>query len=68
MFEGLFSRFAVHLASEDVIDLYFVMSDLVDMDLTDEEIVELQCCEAQGEIVISEGKCNPNIPMGKQVC
>lgn len=34
------------LASEDVIDLYFILSDLVDINLTEAEITENACNDA----------------------
>jgi len=55
------------LASEDVIDLYFILSDLVDIDLTDAEIAESACFDALANATARDGKFDRNIPLGKQV-
>lgn len=53
------------LASEDVIDLYFILSDLFDINQTPAELAEL----AHYDSVTSgtEFDINPNVPIGKQV-
>lgn len=55
------------LASEDVIDLYFILSDLKDINLTDAEINETAHYDAECEDVERHGKRNKRVPLGKQV-
>ena len=55
------------LASEDVIDLYFVMSDLVDLDLTEAEQVESACFDSLASATAAEHDGNTNVPIGKLV-
>ena len=56
------------LASEDVIDLYFILSDLVDINLTEAEITENACLDALATYTTSnEGQGDRNIPIGKLV-
>jgi hypothetical protein len=59
----LFNTFA----SDDVIDLNFVMSDLVDVFLTDSEIYESACFDSLANTVIYEHKGDKKIPLGKLV-
>lgn len=58
------------LASEDVIDLYFILSDLVDINLSEEEITDNACNDSLASRTQREGMSNhreSNIPTGKQV-
>lgn len=55
------------LASEDVVDLYFILSDLVDIDLSEAEIVENACSDALAIATTSDGYKEHNIPIGKRV-
>lgn len=55
------------LASEDVIDLYFILSDLVDINLSEAEITENACFDALANTTSREGSGNHNIPIGKRV-
>ena len=55
------------LASEDVIDLYFILSDLVDIELTEAEIAENACFDALANATAREGNHDRYIPLGKQV-
>jgi len=55
------------LASEDVIDLYFILSDLVDINLTEAEITENACFDSLASTTAREGKGDLNIPIGKRV-
>ncbi len=55
------------LASEDVIDLYFILSDLVDINLTEAEICESACFDALASTIARDGKGDCNIPIGKRV-
>jgi hypothetical protein len=54
-------------ASEDVIDLYFVLSDLVDINLTEDEICESACFDSLASATVCEYKGDSKIPLGKQV-
>ena len=55
------------LAGEDIIDLYFVMSDLIDIDLTEAEIYESASYDSLASSAVNEYQGNGNIPMGKVV-
>ena len=55
------------LASEDVIDLYFVLTDLVDIDLTEDEIYETAHYDAFASAAVQEGSKERKIPLGKLV-
>ena len=55
------------LASEDVIDLYFILSDLVDVNLSEAEITENACLDSLASTTAREGERESNIPMGKRV-
>lgn len=56
------------LASEDVIDLYFILSDLVDINLSEAEIYETAHYDAFASATVreSEGK-KRRVPLGKLV-
>jgi hypothetical protein len=55
------------LAGEDVIDLYFIMSDLVDINLTEAEIYESAHYDSLACSSARENSGNYNTPIGKQV-
>ena len=55
------------LASEDVIDLYFILTDLVDIELSDAEICESAYFDAMATETVREQKMNRRIPLGKLV-
>lgn len=55
------------LASEDVIDLYFILSDLVDINLTEAELTESACFDSMASSAAQEHKGESKIPIGKQV-
>ena len=54
-------------APEDVIDLFFVMSDLVDINLTEAEICESACFDSLANAAVREYNGEKIIPIGKQV-
>jgi hypothetical protein len=55
------------LASEDVIDLYFILSDLVDIDLTAEELCETAYFDALATATVNEYNGDRAVPLGKLV-
>lgn len=55
------------LASEDVIDLYFILSDLVDVPISDDEAYETAYFDAKARHTAHNHKGDDNIPMGKRV-
>ncbi len=55
------------LASEDVIDLYFILSDLVDIELTEAEICEHAYFDAMATATVRENGGDNKIPLGKLV-
>ena len=55
------------LAGEDVIDLYFILSDLVEVNLTEAEIFESACFDSLTSTTVYEHKEENKIPLGKQV-
>jgi hypothetical protein len=55
------------LASEDVIDLYFILSDLVDIELTEAEIYETAHYDAFASATVSEDRKKRKVPLGKLV-
>jgi len=55
------------LASEDVIDLYFILSDLVDIELSEAEICENAYFDALASETVQENKKNRKVPLGKLV-
>ena len=55
------------LPSEDVIDLYFIMSDLVDINLTDVEMCERASLDSLASATVREYNGEKYIPIGKQV-
>ena len=55
------------LASEDVIDLYFILSDLIDINLTEAEMCESACFDSLANATVREHKGDNKIPIGKLV-
>ena len=55
------------LANEDVIDLYFILSDLVDIDLTEAEKCETAYFDSLASATVSEYTGDSGIPIGKLV-
>lgn len=55
------------LASESVIDLYFILSDLVDINLTDVEICETAALDSLASATVMDQSGDKSIPIGKQV-
>jgi len=56
------------LASEDLIDLYFILSDLVDLNLTEEEITDNACLDSLASNTVNGHRGDDkNIPLGKRV-
>jgi hypothetical protein len=55
------------LASEDVIDLYFIVSDLVDINLTETEIYETAHYDAFASATVREHENDGRTPLGKLV-
>lgn len=55
------------LASEDVIDLYFILSDLKEINITEAEFNETVHMDSQCEDVERHGKRQKRVPWGKQV-
>ncbi len=55
------------LASEDVIDLYFILTDLLDIELSEAEICEGAYFDAMATETVRENKLNRKIPLGKLV-
>jgi hypothetical protein len=55
------------LASEDVIDLYFILSDLVDIDLSEAEICETAYFDALATATVREYGGDRSVPLGKLV-
>jgi hypothetical protein len=55
------------LASEDVIDLYFIFSDLVDIELSEAEIYETAHYDAFASATVRENTQKRKVPLGKLV-
>ena len=55
------------LSGEDVIDLYFIMSDLVDINLTDVEMCERASFDSLANASVREYNGEKYVPIGKQV-
>lgn len=54
-------------AGEDVIDLYFIMSDLVEINLTDSEMYENAVLDSLASNTVRERSRENHVPVGKQV-
>ena len=55
------------LPSEEVIDLYFIMSDLVDINLTDSEMCDRASFDSLASATVREYNGEKYTPIGKQV-
>ena len=55
------------LPGEDVVDSYFIMSDLVDINLTDVDICERASFDSLASSTVREYNCEKYIPIGQQV-
>jgi len=55
------------MASEDIIDLCFILSDMVDIPLTDEERSETAYYDSFASVASRETKQERGIPLGKRV-
>ena len=55
------------LSGEDVIDLYFIMSDLVEINLTEAEMCECASFDSLASATVREYNGEKYIPIGKQV-
>jgi hypothetical protein len=55
------------LASEDVIDLYFIWSELVDIDISEAEIYETAHYDAFASAAVRENSQKHKVPLGKLV-
>lgn len=58
---------ADHLPPGDFIDLYFVLSELVDVNLTDREICERASLDSLATATLDERSGQSDVPIGKQV-
>lgn len=59
---------ADRLDSSDFIDIYFILSDLVDINLTDIEMCETASFDSLASETVREvGERQKHIPIGKQV-
>ena len=69
MAEMIFSWVSDRLASSDIIDLYFVLSDLADITLTESEYYESAYFDSMATHTLVEIDDNKyeNIPLGKLV-
>jgi hypothetical protein len=67
MLENTFSWKVDHLARTDILDLDFVMSDLVDIPITDAEQMESAMYDALATLVAERAADKSNTPNGKQV-
>ena len=69
MAEKMIGWIAAKLTSSDFIDLYFVLSDLVDINLTDSELCETASFDSlavnYAEVHLGSNQCD--IPTGKLV-
>ena len=55
------------LANEDVIDLYFILSDMFEINLTEAEIYETAHYDAFASATVQENKRERKVPLGKLV-
>ena len=66
MTEAILNWFADTMARTDVIDLYFIVSDLVDLTITDAERCQTAHYDAMAMSSLGEGHAS-NVPLGKLV-
>ena len=64
---SFFNRVVDFLANEDVIDLYFILSDLVEINLTEAEIYETAHYDAFASAAVQENTQKRKVPLGKLV-
>ena len=64
---SIFNWMIDKLASEDVIDLYFFQSDLVEINLTEAEIFVNAYFDSVTSAAVHDYKGASKIPIGKQV-
>jgi hypothetical protein len=55
------------IASEDIIDLCFIYSDLVDIEFSESELYETAQYDAMSNTSVCEQHGEQNIPLGKMV-
>lgn len=55
------------LASQDVLDLYFVLSDLIDIPISEAESCETAYFDAMASATVNETKKGRKTPIGKLV-
>ena len=69
MTETLLNWIADTLTRTDIIDLYFVITDLVDMHIPEEERIEMDCMNAAAMNVERDTDYNAlqDVPLGKLV-
>jgi hypothetical protein len=69
MTEMIFSWVADRFTSSDIIDLYFIVSDLVDIPLTEAELCETAYFDSLASHTVEGFKTSKsvNIPIGKLV-
>ncbi len=69
MVETVLNWASDRLASSDIIDLYFVVSDLIDIPLSDDELYETAYYDAFSSQTAESPKSfkDQNIPIGKLV-
>ena len=53
--------------SEEIIDLYFIMSDLVDVNLTEAQRCESAHCDSMASATVRDHAEERHIPIGKRV-
>lgn len=67
MTEMLLNWVADTLAHSDIIDLYFILSDLVDINLTEEERCETAYFDAMASATVNAHCGDSGTPIGKLV-
>ena len=55
------------LASEDIIDLYFIVSDLIDIPLSEAELAETAFYDSMATSTVNAYQGGSGIPLGKLV-
>jgi len=55
------------LPSETIIDAYFILSDLVDVNITESEQCESACYDSLAQDIAHKHKDDDGIPLGKLV-
>ena len=67
MAEMLLNWVADTFARIDIIDLYFVISDLVDIPMSEAELCETAYFDALASHTVAEGRSDNGVPLGKLV-